>query len=171
MFVRRPLLETPTLTAGGAVVGRPRKLAPAYRAWPIRQEPPENVQDFIRERAAAGDVLTLIAHALGTSDEVLRRWMDADPNLRWAYRVGMAEDERKWVNLLKRDAFEAERGNVNDLAYLNRRHGWRNDAPDSGTRVAVMINLPGSRPLSDYIEVTSNNADGTQHHGLPAPLP
>lgn len=160
--MRRPLLESPRIGAQGGKIGAPRKVAPAYDSWPIREEPPPNIQEFIRERAAAGDTLFLIAHALGTNDEMLRRWMRDDQNLAWAYKVGCAQDEQEWVKILKRDALDAERPNLNALAYLNRRHQWRRDDSE-GARVNVaIINLPAERPLSDFIEI--NNGNGTQTH-------
>ena len=115
------------------------------------------MQELIRRCAAEGDSLVLIAHKLGTTAEVLRRWMSEDPNLKWAYQVGLAQDEAEWVKLLKRDALDAERTNTNALAYLNRRHGWRRENGDDETRVNVTINLPAARPMSDFIEVSSND--------------
>jgi len=157
---RKPLLEQPTVGSRGGIIGRPRKLAPTYKPWPIREEPPENVQEFIRQRAASGESLVLIAHGLGTTAEVLRRWMSEDRNLKWAYQVGLAQDEAEWVKLLKRDALDAERTNTNALAYLNRRHGWRQeDASDPTARVNITVNLPGALSRDDYLKVVSDERD------------
>jgi hypothetical protein len=129
-------------------IGRPRKNAPAYTAWSLREDPPANIQEFIRERAAAGDTLVLIAHALKTSDTTLRRWMREDENLAWAYRVGTAQDEAKWVGYLRRDAEDAEKPNTNALAYLNRRHQWRRDngtgEGGAGSGVTIILQQPMS---------------------------
>ncbi|HXR91081.1 MAG TPA: hypothetical protein VN750_12480 [Steroidobacteraceae bacterium] len=147
------------------MIGRPRKALPAYRAWPLRESLPELVegaspQDFIRTRAAAGDTLVLIAHALKMTDETLRRLMREDPNLAWAYKVGCAQDEAEWVKLLKRDALDAEKTNTNALAYLNRRHGWRRETPESMSITVNNFNIPDARPLSDFIDVEVENAHG-----------
>jgi hypothetical protein len=134
-------------------LGRPRKDAPVYTPWALVEDPPANVQEFIRDRAAAGETLALIAHGLRTSDTTLRRWMREDENLAWAYRLGMAQDEAVWVGYLRRDAQEAEKPNTNALAYLNRRHQWRRDDTNSEAGAGFAVNITLQAPMSadDYL--------------------
>ena len=158
--MRRQLLETPTLSANGALVGRPRKL------------PPPDAVERIRDLAADGWSLIGIARKLTVTAEILRRWLTDYPQLQEAFEFGRECERHVLHNVLYRIAVEGENDRDRILAaqtILNSRHGYRTDTSDTGARVAVQINLPGARPLSDFVEIT--NADGTQHHRLPTPSP
>jgi hypothetical protein len=147
----KPVLTTPTLTASGAVVGRPRKPVPKYKAPVIREEPPEDVFQIIERCAAEGRTLVGIAKELGTTDFVLRRWMSEDPMLKWAHRRGKDADEEKWVAILKRDALDQERPNINAIVYLKCRHGWREGDPgEQPNRVNIVFNLPGAMTKEQF---------------------
>jgi hypothetical protein len=165
--MRTPLLETPTVTASGAVIGRPRKACPPYPVREVRQQPPADVYAVIEQSAATHKSLKLIARELGTTPEVLRRWMTDDSQLQWAFESGKAAAEHELKMCLVEGARENERLNLSALVVLKCAHGWREGDPgEQANKVNVVINLPGARSMSEFIEV--ENANGTERHRLPA---
>jgi hypothetical protein len=173
--LRKPLLEQPTKSAHGMVVGRPRKVCPSYPPRSIRKQPPADVYGTIQQMAAGHKSLKLIAHELATDPEVLRRWMTDDPNLRWAFESGRAVAEHELKMQMVEAGRENDKLNLNALVMLKCMHGWREgDQGEQPGRAVVVINLPGSRPMSDFIIETGvenaddGSADGSERHRLSA---
>jgi hypothetical protein len=151
--MRKPLLDQPTMTAAGAVIGRPRKQCPTYTQREIRQRPPADVCATIHEMAAGHKSLKLIAHELGTNPEILRRWMTDDPNLQWAFESGRAQAEHELKMQLVEAGRENDKLNLNALVMLKCMHGWREgDQADQGNRVAITFNLPAALSREDFLK-------------------
>jgi hypothetical protein len=149
----RPLLEIPTRTAGGATVGRPRKPCPSYTQREIRQQPPVDVCAIIEQLATDLCPIVKIARMLGTTREVLQRWMTDNPALQDAYDVGRAQAEQELVDIVLRDARDAEKPNINAFFLLKTRFGYREGDPgDQANRVSVTFNLPGALTLEQFAE-------------------
>jgi hypothetical protein len=167
--VRKPLLEIPTLTAAGAVVGRPRKPCPPYPVREIRQQPPQDVYATIHQLAVAHKALKVIAHELGTNPEMLRRWMTDDPQLTWAYDSGKAVAEHELKMCLVEGARENERLNLSALVVLKCAHGWREGDPgEQASRVNITFNLPGALSPEDFMkQVVSVNEQRTEDKPVP----
>jgi hypothetical protein len=165
--VRKPLLETPTLSTHGEVIGRPRKQCPPYPPRSVRRQPPADVHAIIEQSAVAHKSLRLIARELGTNPEMLRRWMADDPHLQWAFESGRAQGEHEMKMQLVEAGRENDRLNLNALVVLKCMYGWREgDQGEQPGRVNVVINLPGPRPMSDFIiEAEVENADGGSANG------
>lgn len=155
--MRRPLVDTPTTTASGKVVGRPRK------------QPPADAAERIRIAAAGGANLKGMAAAVGANADVLGRWLDEYPELREAMDEGREQERHTLHNVLYRQATEGE-GKVAIIAamfLLKSRHGYREgDQGDQANRVAITFNMPAALPADQYIEVV--NADGTEVQRLSA---
>jgi hypothetical protein len=151
----KPVLQVPTVTNTGALVGRPRK-----------NTPPSDAAQQITALAFDGWSIVGIAEKLGTTPPVLRRWMDENPSLRESFDLGREKERRTLHNKVFRTAVEGDDKNslLAAMYLLNSRHGYRADAPE-GARVNVaIITLPAERPLSDFIEI--ENADGSQTHSI-----
>lgn len=159
-MTRRPLLERPTLTTNGQVIGRSRR------------EPPPDAASLIRDLAADGWSKLGIGAKLGTSDEILRRWLTDHPALAEAFAYGREKERHTLHNRLFRIATESDDEKAASIAamfLLKARHGYREGElpPDSGARVNVNIVLPAARPLSDFI----NPANGSDPNSIPTPRP
>jgi hypothetical protein len=166
--MRQPLLDQPTLTAAGATVGRPRKQCPPYPAREIRQQPPVDVYAVIEQSAAAHKSLKLIAQELGTTPEVLRRWMTDDSQLQWAYEAGKALAEHELKMCLVEGARENERLNLSALVVLKCAHGWREGEPEEqASRVNITFNLPGALSREDFMKTVSVNEQRTKDKPIP----
>jgi hypothetical protein len=143
----RPVLEAPSLTARGAVVGRPRR------------EPPADAAQRIEQLTAEGRGVVGVAAELGTTREVLRRWMSADPSLQEAFDVGRERERHELHQLMLRDARDGEKPNINAMFLLKCRHGYREgDAGEQGSRVNITFNLPGALSRDDFMKTVV--ADG-----------
>jgi hypothetical protein len=151
--VRRPLLDQPRLTANGAVVGRPRKLAPADAA--------KRIEKLAKRGFQKSDVAT----ALGVDPKTLRAWFEEDERLQIAFDKGKGHERDKLHRNLVRKAMKGD--TIANLFLLKTCHGYReNSPPEAGNVTNVLINIPGPRPMSDFIETP--DADGTKPHRLSA---
>jgi hypothetical protein len=139
--MRRPLLAAPAVTERGAVVGRPRKVAPPDAAKRIEQ------------LAAEGRPIVGIAVQLGATAEVFRRWLAADPALREAFEAGREAERHELHQILMRDARDGEKPNVNAIFLLKARHAYREGDPgEQAGRVNITFNMPGALSREDFLK-------------------
>ncbi len=135
------LLESPTLTASGAVIGRPRK------------HPPSDAAQRIEQLASEGRSIIGLAKELGTSKDTLRRWMTDCPELTEAFERGREQERQELHELLRRDARNGAKPNINAMFLLKCRHGYREgDQGEQGSRVNIVFNLPGAMSRDDFIK-------------------
>lgn len=156
-MVRTPLLNSPTLGTRGGVVGRPRK------------EPPPDAAQRIEDLTADGRGIVGVAAKLGTTREVLRRWMTDDTTLQEAFDLGRERERYELHKMIHRDAMDGEKPNVNAMFLLKARHGYREgDQGESGARISVTVNLPGALPRDEYMKTVTNDGNRTEVHTIPA---
>ena len=130
--MRRPLAETPALTAGGKTVGRPRK------------HPPPNAATRITELAADGFSVRGVAMKLGVSHEILNRWLAEHAALKEAFEVGREMERHTLHNALYRLATE-QGDKIAAMFLLKARHGYREGGQgDQANRVSINFTLPGA---------------------------
>ena len=148
--------------AAGPLGGQPRK------------EPPADAALHIRAFAADGVSIVGISERFGVDRKTLERWLGSFPELREAFDRGREKERYTLHNRLFRIAMESDDEKAASIAamfLLKARHGYREGDQSESARVNVVINLPGPRPMSDFIEVENadgGHADGTERHGLPA---
>lgn len=135
----RQMVKTPTIGARGGVVGRPRKL------------PPMDAAIRIEKLAREGRGVVGVASQLGTTREVLRRWMGEDEALTAAFERGKEAERHELHTILLNGARDGEKPNINAMFLLKARHGYREgDTGDSVPSVNVQINLPGAMSPDQY---------------------
>jgi hypothetical protein len=137
-------------------------LEPAPKIGRPRKEVSTADHALVEDLAADGWSLVGIAWKLGMGRDALRRRMNEDPALEEAFEVGRERERQALHNRLFRIAMEGSGKEAISAAaiLLNSRHGYRNEPLDGAGRASVIINMPDSKPLADFIEV--KNADGTQ---------
>lgn len=142
---RKPLLDTPTLSATGKTVGRPRKA------------PPTDAAQRIQAAAADGFTIPGVAMTLGVNQDVLKRWMDEHPELKQAFAFGREMERRTLHNVLYRAATEGTGKDalIAAMFLLKARHGYKEGEPvgEQNGRVQIEIKLPGALPPAAYVEV------------------
>jgi hypothetical protein len=142
---RKPLLDTPTVTGAGATVGRPRKAAPT------------NAKAVIQAAAADGFTQIGIAMLMDCNVECLKRWMDADPELKQAFAFGRETERRTLHNVLYRSATEGTGKDalISAMFLLKARHGYVEGqaVESSNARVQIEIKLPGAQSPAQYAEI------------------
>lgn len=142
---RKPLLDTPTLSAAGKPVGRPRKA------------PPPDAAQRIQAAAADGFTIPGVAMTLGVNTDVLKRWMDEFPEFKQAFAFGREMERRTLHNVLYRAATEGTGKDalIAAMFLLKARHGYKEGEPvgDQNSRVQIEIKLPGALPPAAYAEV------------------
>lgn len=147
-MARKPLLDTPTLTAAGKPVGRPRKA------------PPPDAAQRIQAAAADGFTIPGIAMTLGVNQEALKRWMTEFPELKEAFAFGRETERRTLHNVLYRAATEGTGKDslIAAMFLLKARHGYKEGEPvgEQNSRVEIEIKLPGVLPPAAYAEVIDN---------------
>lgn len=138
--MRRPLLATPSHT------GRPRK------------QPPADAVTRIAELAAEGFSVRGVAAGLGTSVDVLNRWMDENSALKEAFDAGRERERHALHNVLYRLATE-EKDKISAMFLLKSRHGYREgDQGEQANRVSINFTLPGALKPDEFVEVVRNDA-------------
>ncbi len=116
------------------------------------KQPPANAAERIEALAADGFSVIGVASALGTSQDTLRKWFDADPALKEAFDQGRERERHTLHNLLYRQA--TENGNTTAAMYLlNCRHRYReSDSSEQANRVQINFTLPGPMPMAEFID-------------------
>jgi transposase-like protein len=153
IVVRKPLLETPTITANGKTMGKPRLKCPSYPPRTIRQQPPADVYAAIQQMATEHKSLKLIARELGTNPEMLRRWMTDDSQLQWAFESGRAVAEHELKMQMVEAGRENDKLNLNALVMLKCMHGWREgDQGEQASRVNITFNIPAALSREEFLK-------------------
>jgi hypothetical protein len=126
-------------------VARPHK-----KRGPKPKTPPATAADRIEALAADGFSMRGVAAGLGVSADVLRRWLDEQPDLQEAFDRGRERERHTLHNALYRAA--TEQGNMTAAMFLLKaRHGYREgDQGDTANRVQITFALPGALPLADF---------------------
>lgn len=121
------------------------------------KQPPANAAEKIEALAADGFSVIGVASALGTSQDTLRKWFDADPSLKDAFDQGRERERHTLHNLLYRQATES--GNATAAMFLLKtRHGYREgDQAEQANRVQINFTLPGPMPMAEFIDVETKN--------------
>lgn len=157
--MRRPLLDSPALTAHGAVIGRPRKPPPADAA--------RHIQSF----AADGFSVVGIAEKFGVSCDVFRRWVSDSPQLREALDRGREKERHTLHNRLYRIAVESDDEKAASIAamfLLKARHGYKEGDPgEQANRVSVTFYLPGALSREDFMKTVSVHEQRTDDEPVP----
>jgi len=137
----KAVLPVPTVTENGAIVGRPRK------------QPPPDAALKIHELAAEGRPIVGIASKLGTTREVLNRWMKESPDLKDAFDAGREAERHELHQILLRDARDGEKPNINAMFLLKARHGYREGDPgEQPSRVNITFNIPAALSREEYLK-------------------
>jgi transposase-like protein len=140
----QPLLQSPTLSPSGAVVGRPRK------------KPPPDTAQCIEQLAAEGRSIIGVAKELGTSKDTLRRWMTDRPELTEAFERGKEQERHELHELIRRDAQNGAKPNINAMFLLKCRHGYREgDQGEQGSRLNIVFNLPGAMSRENFMKTVT----------------
>jgi len=134
--------------------GRPQKVAPT------------NAAARIAAYAATGHALVGIARLLGTTKEVLRRWIEEDPALEEALAQGREAERFTLHNVLYR---AARKGNIVAAMFLLKaRHGYREgDQAEHANRVSINFTLPGAVEPEQFKVIEHDDA-GHKPLALPA---
>lgn len=105
--------------------------------------------ELIERLAGEGQDLRTIAKRLGISFTVLKAARKGFPEVAEAFERGHARLADEITHLL---LSHARKGNIVAAIFLAKtRLGWRETGPsDSGTKVAVQINLPGAMDPASY---------------------
>jgi hypothetical protein len=132
--------------------GRPPKL------------PPPDAAQRIRELASEGHTVVGIANMLGTSANVLRRWLNEDPELKEQFELGRERERHALTDMLYRKAMGGD--TIAAMFLLKARHGYKEgEQHDSGGgRVNITFQLPGALPMSALPVIEHGNA-------IPQPIP
>ncbi len=121
-----------------------------------RKEPPPNAAEVIRNACATGASKVGVALALGTSMDVLVRWLDEQPDLKEAFTQGREKERQTLHNVLYESAIG---GNGKDsliasMFLLKSRHGYQEGQQESqANRVSVTFNIPAATPLNQFMTV------------------
>lgn len=144
-MARKPLVDKPTIASKGGTVGRPRKAAPPDAAT------------IIQAAAAEGFTQIGIAMLMGVNVDVLKRWMDDDPDLKQAFTFGRETERRTLHNVLYRAATEGTGKDalIASMFLLKSRHGYKEGEATDGqnSRVQIEIKLPGALTPEQYGKV------------------
>ena len=129
---------------------------------------PEGAEARIEALAADGFSMVGVARGLGTSQDTLRKWFDADPALKEAFDQGRERERQTLHNLLYRQA--TENGNATAAMFLLKaRHGYREgDQGETGNRVSINFTLPGALSMKDFgvMDVTNNRDERVSTQSL-----
>lgn len=94
--------------------------------------------------------------ALGTSADVLARWLDEHPELKSAFDEGREKERASLHNVLYEAAMAG--AVVPALFLLKARHGYQEGQQDGqANRVSVTFNIPGAQPLEKFMVIENAN--------------
>lgn len=110
---------------------------------------------IVAELTAQGWPLTSIARLLGVDVEGFERWRAKDKKLAAAYQDGRDRRQQKLVDSLYQRAVNQKdkTGDRSAKFLLRNEYGYVDygeGTADEGSRVAVVINLPGAMSEADY---------------------
>ena len=114
-------------------------------------EPPADAAMRIEQLAAKGASVEGIANSFGVSEKVFRRWRDEYDELELAFVRGREQERTNLHDELYRQALSGN--TIAGIFLLKTRHKYREaDNISEAPRTNIVISIPGSRPLSDFIE-------------------
>lgn len=119
-----------------------------------RLQPPPDAADVIRTACATGANKLGVAVALGVSHDVLTRWLAENTELEEAFRQGREKERHTLHNVLYTAATQGtgKEALIAAMFLLKSRHGYvEGEKEATGARVNINFQLPGARPLSDYV--------------------
>jgi len=118
----------------------------------LRNPPPRNAAEIIRDAARSGANQAGIVAALGISQDLYRRWLHEFPELKEALAEGREIERKELHNKLHEAAMN---GNVTAAIFLLkvRHEGYIESGPahDQANRVNITVNMPGALPLEKVI--------------------
>lgn len=125
---------------------------PLMKTGPKPHQPPPGTAEKLREAASAGFTKLGCALRLGTTAEILRRWIDQYPELQEAFDQGREQERHTLHNVLYRQA--VEQGNATAAMFLLKtKHGYREgDQSDQANRITINFSLPGALPMAEFVE-------------------
>jgi hypothetical protein len=146
-------------------VNRPHK-----KAGRKLKQPPAVVDTpkVIEALAATGIGKVTIAKRLGTTKDLLNRWLAENAELAEAFERGRDARRNKIEDRLYRIGMN---GDVSALIFLLRAaHGYRTDGPvnDGGNRVSITFTLPGAMKPEDFYKVIEHDEPSPDVIPLPA---
>lgn len=147
---------------------RPITHRPLFKNGRKPKPVPEGAAARIEALAADGFSMVGVARGLGTSQDTLRKWFDADPALKEAFDQGRERERQTLHNMLYRQA--TENGNATAAMFLLKaRHGYREgDQGETGNRVSINFTLPGAMSMKDFgvMDVTNNRDERVSTQSL-----
>jgi hypothetical protein len=131
-----------------------------------RKHPPADAAERIEALAADGFSMVGVAKRLGTSFDVLTRWMDERPALRAAFDRGREDERYALHNQLYRLAMEQGHA-PSAMFFLKARHGYREGEPvEVNTNVRLTFTLPNAMTVDQFRGAI--DAERTAPQQLPA---
>ena len=136
---------------------------------PIGRRPrkaPSNAAEIIRDAASKGASQKAIAFLFRCHPSSLRQWMEDDPKLQEAMDEGRESERRTLHNRVFEIATKGSGKEALIAAFflLKARHGYRDNAPDTGTGNSVSVNfaIPGPQPFDPSKVIEHEPAHPTQ---------
>lgn len=129
-----------------------------------RKEPPPDAIERIKEACATGASKVGVAMALGTSGDVLVRWLDEYPALKEAFTVGREKERQTLHNVLYQSAIgnNGKDSLIASMFLLKSRHGYQEGQQEGqANRVSINFTIPGAQPLNQFLTV-ENEPNRTQ---------
>jgi hypothetical protein len=115
-----------------------------------RKQPPVDAAERIEALAADGFSMVGVAKRLGTTFDVLTRWMEERPALRAAFDRGREDERYALHNFLYRQAMEMGHA-PSAMFLLKARHGYREGEPVEVTNnVRLSFTLPTAMTLDQF---------------------
>ena len=151
-------IKSPTITASGKTMGRPRL------------KPPPGAAKLIEKLVAEGRGVVGVARALNANAQTVREWLAEQPELQRAYEFGR-EAERQHLHSLLRA--KAEKGNIiAALFLLKSRHGYTEGTEGGASaKVNITLSLPGAMKPSDYVVQVNDRRTEDQPVAIPESWP
>lgn len=147
-------------TNKGTLPGRVKDVSDKLAIGRPRKQPPHDAAEVIRHACATGANKLGVAIALGTSADVLSRWLDENTGLKEAFDQGREKERQTLHNVLYECAVG---GNGKDsliasMFLLKSRHGYVEGQQESqANRVSVTFNIPAAQPLEKFMVIDDAN--------------
>lgn len=128
---------------------------PAKKNQHLRKHPPPDARDRIIVAASTGATKRGVAISLGTTFEVLDRWLKEHPDLSEAFDKGREMERQTLHNEVYKTATQGT-GKEKLLAaffLLKARHGYREGEQEQQTnRVNITFNMPGAKKPDEFVQ-------------------
>lgn len=125
--------------------------------YDVKKVPTDDDLALIEQMAADGHGQMGICKAIPIDFKTWQRWLRDYPQVKEAWRAGLAEEEHFLVSKLRE---LAEKQAVPAIFLLKAKHGYQEgEPPQQDKRVQIAVTLPGPLPASEYRpEVIVNSA-------------